>query len=175
MNRLWAPWRMKYIQDIDKDDDECIFCKKPSQPNDKDRDNLILFRGKKCFVLMNLFPYNNGHLMIIPYEHTSDILSLDKETSDELWELLCKSRRALSKALKPDAFNIGMNIGRVAGAGIDQHVHMHIVPRWNGDTNFIGVIGETKVISQALWETYDSLFPHLQTVNGNFCDEESQL
>lgn len=174
MNRLWAPWRMKYIQDIDKEEEQgCIFCKKPSQSND--RDNLLLFRGKKCFVLMNLFPYNNGHLMIIPYKHTSDILSLDKETSDELWELLCISRKILSDTIKPDAFNIGMNIGRVAGAGIDQHVHMHIVPRWNGDTNFIPVIGETKVISQALWETYDSLYPHFKDFNGNFRGEESQL
>ncbi|MDO5575590.1 MAG: HIT domain-containing protein [Fibrobacter sp.] len=163
METLWAPWRMKYIQNVDKvDDNECIFCKKPSQPKEKDRGNLLLFRGEKCFVLMNLYPYNNGHLMIIPYVHTSDILSLDKETSSELWELLCKSREILTKAINPDAFNIGMNIGRVAGAGIDQHIHMHIVPRWNGDTNFMPVIGKTKVISQSLEDTYDTLYPYFQ-------------
>lgn len=163
MDTLWAPWRMKYIQNVDKvDDNECIFCKKPSLPKEKDRDNLLLFRGKKCFVLMNLYPYNNGHLMIIPYLHTSDILSLDKETSGELWELLCKSREILTKSINPDAFNIGMNIGRVAGAGIDQHIHMHIVPRWNGDTNFMPAIGKTKVISQSLEDTYDTLYPYFQ-------------
>jgi ATP adenylyltransferase len=149
---------MTYIKGIKKEDEGCIFCSKPKQNNDKE--NLLLFRGKTCFVLMNLFPYNNGHLMIIPYQHTSDILDLDKETSAELWELLILSKKALTKVMRPEGFNTGMNIGRDAGAGIDQHIHMHIVPRWNGDTNFMPVVGETKVISQALSETYDALLPH---------------
>lgn len=158
MERLWAPWRMQYIQGIDKKDEGCVFCTKPSE-ND-DRKNLILHRGKHCFVLMNLFPYNNGHLMIIPYLHTSDISNLDSDTSNELWQLLCMSKDVLTKAFKPDGYNIGMNLGRPAGAGIDQHVHLHIVPRWNGDTNFIPVLSETKVISQTLHETYDTLHVH---------------
>jgi ATP adenylyltransferase len=108
---------------------------------------------------MNLYPYNNGHLMVIPYKHTSDI-DIDPETSAELWELLCRCKRALMGVMNPDGFNVGMNLGRTAGAGIDQHIHMHIVPRWNGDTNFMPVVGETKVISQALSSTYDALLPH---------------
>jgi len=158
MERLWAPWRMTYIKGVNKEEDGCIFCIKPQQNNDKE--NLLLFRGKKSFVLMNLFPYNNGHLMIIPYKHTSDILDIDKETSGEMWELLNLSKRVLTTVMNPEGFNIGMNIGRNAGAGIDQHIHLHIVPRWNGDTNFMPVTGETKVISQALNETYDALLPH---------------
>ena len=164
MDRLWAPWRMQYIQGIDKDDG-CIFCTKPQESDD--RKNLILYRGERCFVLMNLFPYNNGHLMIVPYVHTSDILMLDPQSSSEMWELLCLSKKVLSLAIKPDAFNVGMNIGRVAGAGIDQHIHLHIVPRWNGDTNFMPVIGETKVISQGLWDSYDSLLPHFKSMAGS--------
>jgi ATP adenylyltransferase len=112
---------------------------------------------------MNLFPYNNGHLMIIPYKHTSDILDIDAGTSAELWALVCRSKEALSAVMHPEGFNIGMNLGRTAGAGIDQHIHMHIVPRWNGDTNFMPVLGETRVISQALGDTYDALAPHFRS------------
>ncbi len=158
MEQLWAPWRMNYIQSVDKVEVECIFCSKPKST--EDRSNLILHRGTHAYVLMNLFPYNNGHLMVLPYQHTADILNLPAETGMELWNLLCLCKRALSAAFHPDAFNIGMNIGRTAGAGIDQHVHLHIVPRWNGDTNFMPVIGETKVISQGIESTYDQLLPY---------------
>jgi len=158
MDLLWAPWRMSYIENVDKKDEGCVFCTKPSETDDKK--NLILYRGKTCFIIMNLYPYNNGHLMVIPYKHTSDMLSLDNETSSELWALLCRCKDALSKAFRPDGFNIGMNLGRPAGAGIDKHIHMHIVPRWNGDTNFFPVLGETKVISQSLSETYEALKGH---------------
>jgi ATP adenylyltransferase len=169
MDHLWAPWRMQYIQKIDKEEG-CIFCNKPSQS--EDRVNLILCRGKHCFVIMNLYPYNNGHLMVVPYVHTSDIITLDRETSCEMWDLVCLSRKVLAKAFKPDAFNIGMNIGRAAGAGIDQHIHMHIVPRWNGDTNYITVISETKIISQGIHETYDLLLTHFQNL-GKISSEEA--
>ena len=162
MENLWAPWRMKYIQTVDKKDEGCIFCTKPQQT--EDRNNLILLRGKRCFILMNLFPYNNGHLMVIPYQHTSDILTLPTETAAELWEGVCLCKQALTAAFRPDAFNIGMNLGRTAGAGIDQHVHMHVVPRWNGDTNFMPVVGKTKVISQGIEETYDQLLPHFKAL-----------
>jgi ATP adenylyltransferase len=165
MDQLWAPWRMSYITNVDKKDDGCIFCTKPADSTD--RQNLILHRGKKAFVLMNLYPYNNGHLMIIPYQHTSDILTLPPETAAEVWSLLCVAKQALHEAIRPDAFNVGMNIGRTAGAGIDQHIHMHIVPRWNGDTNFMPVIGKTKIISQGIDETYDLLLPWFASLTGS--------
>ena len=153
---------MTYIAGIEKKDEGCIFCVKPAQERVHDKENLLLYRGDKCFVLMNLYPYNNGHLMVIPYKHTSDILDIDAETSAELWELVCMCKKALTAAMRPDGFNIGMNLGRTAGAGIDQHIHMHIVPRWNGDTNFMPVVGETKVISQALGDAYDMLLPYFK-------------
>jgi ATP adenylyltransferase len=156
---------MQYIQGIDKKECGCVFCSKPAE--NSDRENLILFRGKKAFVLMNLFPYNNGHLMVIPYEHTSDFLTVDQETSAEMWELLKLSKKVLTTAFNPDGFNIGMNIGRAAGAGIDQHIHLHIVPRWNGDTNFMPAIGETKVISQALVDTWDILAAHFKKLGSS--------
>ena len=156
MDKLWAPWRMKYIRTmVDGEDEGCIFCTKPGRNND--RENLILYRGEYSFVIMNLYPYNNGHLLIVPYQHVPDIGDVDQETSRELWELTVRSRNVLGQAFKPDGFNIGINLGRTAGAGIDQHVHIHIVPRWNGDTNYLPVIGETKVISQSLNEAYDCL------------------
>jgi ATP adenylyltransferase len=156
MNRLWAPWRMKYIkEEIDNPDKGCIFCTKPKQSDDKK--NLILFRGKTAFVICNKFPYNNGHLMVVPYQHTCSLDDVTDESSLELWRLVALCRRVLAKAFSPDGFNIGMNLGRVAGAGIDTHLHVHIVPRWNGDVNFMPVIGETKVISQSLEETYEAL------------------
>ncbi len=157
MDRLWAPWRMKYISNVDKETTSCIFCEKPESEND--RENLILFRGKKAFVIMNLYPYNNGHLMVVPYAHCSSLNQLSNEEISEIWELVRTATQILSDAIKPEGFNVGMNIGRVAGAGIDQHLHMHIVPRWNGDANFMPVVGETKVISQGITEAYDTLKP----------------
>ncbi len=170
MEQLWAPWRMSYVTGIKKPEEGCVFCNKPQQNND--RENLVLFRGKKCFVVMNLFPYNNGHLMVIPYQHTSDILDLDGESAADLWNLVCLGKRVLTEAMQPQGFNIGMNIGRGGGAGIDQHIHMHIVPRWNGDTNFMPVIGKTKVISQALHETYDTLYPIFKSMGSTFTGAE---
>lgn len=158
MDLLWAPWRMKYIQKVDDKKDGCIFCSKPLEK--EDRKNLILMRGENVFVMMNLYPYNNGHLMVIPYQHTNDILNLPEETSSELWKTLCLCKKILEKTIHPEGFNIGINLGRVGGAGIDQHVHLHIVPRWNGDTNFMPVVGKTKIISQGLEDSYDQLFPH---------------
>jgi ATP adenylyltransferase len=155
---------MAYINRIDGKDKGCVFCTKPKGNND--RENLILHRGKECFVIMNLFPYNNGHLMVVPYAHAADIGALDKSTSGELWDLICLSRKALAGAFHPDGFNIGINLGRTAGAGIDKHLHAHIVPRWNGDTNFMPVLGDTKVVSQGLIETYDALLPCFRSTAG---------
>jgi ATP adenylyltransferase len=150
---------MKYIKAMGNTHDEgCIFCTKPAQQ--KDRENFILHRGKSVFVIMNIFPYNNGHLMVVPYQHTSDITSIDTACGQELFSVVGVCTQALHAAMNPEGFNVGMNIGRTAGAGIDQHLHMHIVPRWNGDTSFFTVIGDSKVISQSLEDAYDSLLPH---------------
>ncbi len=158
MKRLWAPWRMEYIKAVDEKPLGCIFCFKPNE--NIDRDNLILYRGKHNFIILNKFPYNNGHLMVVPYDHVSDPEKLSDETILELWKLVNKSKSILREAFNPDGFNIGMNLGRTAGAGIDEHVHMHLVPRWNGDNNFMPVLGETKVISQGLTEAWDELHPY---------------
>ncbi|MBN1480192.1 HIT domain-containing protein [candidate division KSB1 bacterium] len=153
MNHMWAPWRMEYI--LSPKAESCIFCEKPQQT--KDRDNLILYRGATCFVIMNYFPYNNGHLMIVPYRHLSNLEELSTEEQSEMMAMLVNCCEILKKALHPDGLNIGMNLGKVAGAGIDDHLHFHIVPRWSGDTNFMPIIGHTKVISQALYESWDLL------------------
>jgi ATP adenylyltransferase len=162
MDALWAPWRMRYIQAVDDTDNGCVFCKKAQQ--NRDRENLILYRAEHSFVVLNLYPYNNGHLMVIPYRHAADITELDEPASAELWRMIVAGKEALANAFHPDGFNIGMNLGRPSGAGIDQHIHMHIVPRWNGDTNFMPVVGETKVISQSLEDAYDALRPHFDNL-----------
>jgi Diadenosine tetraphosphate (Ap4A) hydrolase and other HIT family hydrolases len=157
MKRLWAPWRMKYINEIGKKDDGCIFCTKPRETDDKS--NLIVHRGEKCFIILNAFPYTNGHLLIVPYHHTSELDMLDEAVSKELWHFLVLCKTVLTKACRPDGFNVGMNIGRSAGAGIEQHLHVHIIPRWNGDNNFLPIMSETRIISQGLGDTYDLLAP----------------
>lgn len=136
-------------------DDACIFCDKPRAGDDAG--NLILRRGERAFVLMNLYPYNGGHLLIAPYTHVAELETLAHDDLVEMLELSVAATRALRLTLRPDGFNIGMNIGRTAGAGIDQHVHLHIVPRWNGDTNFMSVVGQTKVLPETLETTYARL------------------
>ncbi|WP_022851474.1 HIT family protein [Limisalsivibrio acetivorans] len=154
MDRLWAPWRMAYITGIARDEG-CIFCTKPLEKND--RDNLILHRGEKAFVIMNLFPYNNGHLMVVPYKHTGVFTDLEDEELLEIMTLTKLSIRVFDNTLGPGGYNTGFNIGKAAGAGIDKHLHFHIVPRWVGDTNFMPAVGETKVISEHITATYDKL------------------
>ncbi len=153
--RLWATWRMPYITGVDKKTDGCIFCDKPNE--NKDAENLILYRGEFCFTIMNLYPYNNGHLMVIPYRHISDICLL---SDDEAMDMMTQVRFMVSvikKAMNPEGFNTGLNLGRAGGAGIADHMHMHIVPRWAGDTNFMPVISDTRVISEHINETYNKL------------------
>jgi ATP adenylyltransferase len=154
MEKLWSPWRSKYIESFKSDEDKskCIFCQMVDL-NPDEKDNLLVHQGKLAFVVLNLYPHNNGHLMIVPKRHTNDLPGLTKEELAECMELLQKSEVALRKMMSPHGFNIGANIGRVSGAGIEEHIHLHIVPRWNGDTNFMPVIGEVKVISQDLLET----------------------
>lgn len=159
MDKLWAPWRMEYIQQ--EKPAGCIFCDKPRET--RDRDNLILHRGRLAFVIMNFYPYNNGHLMVVPYRHIADLALLTRDEQQEMMALLGRCTTILNTEMHPHGFNIGMNLGRVAGAGIDDHLHFHIVPRWNGDTNFMPVTGHTKVLSQGLFESWESLTPHFHS------------
>jgi ATP adenylyltransferase len=154
VQRLFSPWRSQYIASFSekgKADKECILCKAHRVNNDDEQ--FIVTRGKYCYVIMNLFPYNSGHLMVVPFRHTPSLIDLSEEESAEVMSLLKKMTLALQKVMQPDGFNIGSNIGRTAGAGIDEHVHFHIVPRWNGDTNFMPVLSETKLISEDIRET----------------------
>jgi ATP adenylyltransferase len=152
MDRLYAPWRMAYIDQPDKDHPQdgsgCIFCDKAASPDD-DR-NLVVHRGQSAFVLLNLFPYNNGHLMVAPYRHTSRLEELDDSALLELMTLTRQAQMALDRAFHPHGYNLGMNLGTVAGAGIADHLHLHIVPRWNGDTNFMPVLADVKVLPDSL-------------------------
>lgn len=154
----WTPWRGTYIKGETKPkDDRCILCTKHEETDDAE--NLVLYRGQSCYVLLNLYPYNPGHLMVAPYAHTADFSALSAEQAGELMALTQRCVSVLTEAMHPDGFNIGMNLGRVGGAGIDQHLHMHIVPRWNGDMNFMPVIGGTKLLPEAIDDTYAALKP----------------
>jgi ATP adenylyltransferase len=156
MENLWAPWRMEYIsKEKEGQKEPCIFCNRLSQMNDKK--NLILFRGDLVFIIMNKFPYNNGHLMVVPNRHTEDILGIRPEEQKEIFSLIQLGIKILNRVMNPHGFNIGMNLGRVSGAGITDHLHFHVVPRWNGDTNFMPIIGKTKVISEAIEKSYEKL------------------
>lgn len=158
MEHLWAPWRMAYI-DASNKDEGCIFCTKPRE--DRDEENLILARGERCFVIMNLFPYNNGHLMIAPYTHVPSIEELDAPTLAELMATAQRCLAALRAAMHPQGYNMGINQGAAAGAGIADHVHFHIVPRWGGDTNFMPVLADVKVMPDFLQNTYRQIRAHL--------------
>ncbi len=159
MDTLWAPWRMKYILKEERFDG-CIFCLKEG---DEDlRERLILHVGERCMVIMNRYPYNNGHLMIAPLRHCADPSELEQDEMLEIMELLRASLDILRKVMTPQGFNVGLNLGSVAGAGVEDHMHFHIVPRWGGDTNYITVVGEVRVIPEHLLATYDNLFPHFQ-------------
>lgn len=150
---IWAPWRMKYL--LRKKQKGCTFCKKLRSK--KDKDNLVLFRGKTCFIVLNLYPYCNGHLLVLPNRH---IATLDKLNANELLELMKLTKlstKLLKKVFNPQGFNIGMNIGEIAGAGIASHLHMHIVPRWKADTNYLTAISNMRVIAETLKKTYQKL------------------
>ncbi len=152
---LWAPWRMGYIQTPKNEFGPCIFCDKSSVG--KDEDNLVIHRSEHSYVLLNLYPYNNGHLMIAPYEHERNFENLQSETQIEIMKLMSLSMQVLKESLNADGFNFGANFGEVAGAGIKEHLHFHLVPRWIGDTNFMPVMGHTKVMVDGLKETRKQL------------------
>ncbi len=153
MEQIWAPWRIKYIQ-MEKPEG-CILCEKPGQNNDVQ--NYILYRGSKNFIMMNSYPYNPGHLMVAPYRHVASLDELTDDERNEHFEIVSRSIRLLRQVFSPGGFNIGINMGKVAGAGIDEHVHTHIVPRWQGDTNFMPVVSSVRVVPEALAETYQKL------------------
>lgn len=154
MDNLFAPWRMQYIS-APKEEKGCIFCGLPLE--NRDEENLILFRGDFCFVILNAFPYNPGHLMVAPYRHTAEYEALDNEELMEMQLLAGRCIRALKQSMCPQGFNMGINLGKVAGAGFDGHLHLHIVPRWNGDTNFMPVFSEVRVVAECLGATYKKL------------------
>ncbi len=153
MQKLWAPWRMQYI--YGEPTPGCLFCRVAEERQDEK--NLVLYRGEKSLIMLNAFPYNNGHLMVAPYRHTGNFEDLTPEEMLDLMKNTQLGIRILREALHPDAYNVGMNLGKTAGAGIADHLHQHIVPRWDGDTNFMPVIGDTKVLPDALESTYRKL------------------
>ncbi len=152
---LWAPWRIEYIQGL-SESSECFICHSLKNPQDDDK-NLVLWRLDRSIVILNRFPYNNGHLLIAPARHIPDLDQVTDEELLEMTKLVRESQKALSLVIKPHGFNVGMNFGRCGGAGLPEHLHIHLVPRWDGDTNFMNVCGETNVISQSLTELLEQL------------------
>lgn len=150
---IWAPWRLEYVVS-EKPKNSCFLCDLFADQKENDPANLLLKRGNHCGIVMNRYPYNNGHLMVTPYRHISEISDLTPEEESELALLTKDSVAALRSVMNPDGFNIGINLGEVAGAGLKDHIHRHIVPRWQGDTNFMPVLGDTNVIPQSLSDTY---------------------
>lgn len=156
MEYIWAPWRIEYIKQArDEEKEGCILCNKPAEKDDAV--NFILHRGQYCFIIMNIYPYNSGHLMVAPYRHVANLEDMGDAERNEQFELVSRSVAVLKQIFKAEGFNIGMNLGRIAGAGVDKHIHTHIVPRWAGDTNFMPVVGDTKVVNEALKDTYKNL------------------
>ncbi len=156
MERLWAPWRMAYIEPSEQEKPAgCIFCALPAR--NEDTASLIVHRGRACFVILNAFPYNNGHLMVVPYRHAARLPDLNPEENAEMLRLASLMTEALGDVSHPDGYNIGMNLGAAAGAGIADHLHLHVVPRWNGDTNFMPVVGDVKVMPESLPDVYAKL------------------
>jgi len=157
LDRLWSPWRAKYIATgVDSEGSSCVFCRLALETQN-DEANFVLHRGANAFVALNLYPYITGHLLVLPYQHLGDLGSTPKEITDELMDLTKRSEAVLRKVYSPPGFNIGMNLGTAAGAGIADHIHLHILPRWSGDTNFMTSVADTRVIPEDLHTTYNKL------------------
>lgn len=156
MDYLWTPWRYAYITNVAKNEtaDACIFCALPKLP---DPEAKIVHRGEHCFIILNSFPYTSGHLMIVPFAHLDELSKLPEPAAAEMMSLSQRMERVLRQVYSPDGINLGMNIGRAAGAGVAGHVHMHVLPRWVGDTNFMTVTGETRVLPESLEQTYERI------------------
>ena len=154
MEKMWAPWRIGYILS-DKKENGCVFCNAYKTENDKDK--LVVYRSEHSFVIMNLYPYNAGHIMIVPNRHIDSPAKLENNEQLNMFQLVNKTLNIIKNVMHPDGFNLGMNLNRAAGAGIEDHIHIHIVPRWNGDTNFMSTVANTKVISESIEETYNKI------------------
>lgn len=161
MDKLWAPWRLKYVTAIHKEQKGCVFCRMLKEKRDKK--NFIFIRRRHSFSVLNIYPYNNGHVLILPFRHVSDLSKLTKNEREGLFDILDETKALLEKVLTPAGFNIGINLGTAAGAGFPGHVHIHLVPRWHGDVNFMPVTAQTKVISQSLKALYEKLTHARQT------------
>jgi ATP adenylyltransferase len=160
---MFSPWRSAYIDTFKKEKKgkACLFC--TMKKNKKaEKENLLVWRGKHCFVVMNRYPYNSGHVLVVPYKHTADFLDFTPEEYAEIMETVSRCIRALRAVSKPEGFNFGANIGRVAGAGVDKHIHFHVVPRWNGDANFMPVLADIKVVSERIEKTRTALAEQFQ-------------
>jgi ATP adenylyltransferase len=159
VDRLWTPWRYQYISGAGGEKPaagDCVLCGL-AQDEQSDEQNFVLHRARRNYAVLNLYPYTSGHLMIVPYAHEASLDAIDKETTDELMDLAKRAQGALREAYRPEGFNLGMNLGRVAGAGVAGHVHLHVLPRWAGDANFMSVVGETRVLPEDLTATYKKL------------------
>ncbi|MGI8967967.1 MAG: HIT family protein [Chloroflexota bacterium] len=156
MDQLWAPWRMPYIEKGDSEPG-CLFCRKIAA--NEDEQNFIVYRGTQCFVMLNLYPYNSGHLMVAPYQHVGTLPGVEPRVGSDLFAVTQLATAALQEVMAPDAFNFGINQGKVAGAGVADHIHLHVVPRWNGDTNFMPVLADAKVMPELLANTARKLRP----------------
>jgi ATP adenylyltransferase len=163
MENLWAPWRMEYI--LGERECYCIFCPEGNGHSDEQRH--ILYRGRLVMVMMNKFPYNNGHLLIAPWKHVAGLEGLSEEEMSHIMQWLKISTRILKEAMRPDGFNIGLNLGSAAGAGVEDHLHFHVVPRWQGDTNFLAVLGDVRSIPEHLKRTYEKLLPYFKKESGH--------
>jgi ATP adenylyltransferase len=153
MEHLWSPWRLEYL--YAPKEAGCVFCH--AAASEDDRENLVLLRGERAFLILNRFPYNNGHFMVVPFAHVPSLEDLDESTLTEMMLLLNRGLAAQRTAMHPDGFNLGANLGQVAGAGVEDHVHLHAVPRWLGDTNFMPIVGDTRVVPETWLQTYDNL------------------
>jgi ATP adenylyltransferase len=162
MDIIWSPWRFKYVRGADGGGEarECVFCAAWRRPDPASV--YVLGKAARTYAILNLYPYTSGHLMIVPYEHVASLAELDAEASAEMMETAKRAQRALEAAFRPDGFNIGLNLGGAAGAGIAEHLHLHVVPRWFGDANFLSVVGETRVIPVGLEEAYEKLAPYFE-------------
>jgi ATP adenylyltransferase len=159
LDRLWSPWRYQYVASGGAEESEtggCVFCNLRDHP-DHDQTNFVLHRANYNFVVLNLYPYISGHLLVVPYEHVGELDAATKQTTDELMDLTKRCQTALRETYHPAGFNLGMNLGQAAGAGIVDHIHIHLLPRWAGDTNFMSTVGETRVIPEDLATTYQKL------------------
>lgn len=154
MDRLWSPWRYRYVSTTGPSGG-CIFCEKAASSDD--RENLVLLRAERNFLLLNLYPYTSGHLMIAPYQHVATLADAEPETLEEMMRLTARAEKALRGVYRPEGFNVGMNLGECAGAGVPGHIHMHVLPRWPGDASFMTSVGETRVLPETLETTYDRL------------------